>query len=361
MKNQPDKYKVGIIVPTMNRPDFVIRQLNYYSRLESPHTIYYTDSSNPENAQIIKTGIDKVGDKLNVVYQHRPAGDTIKSLIELLTAVKEEYVTFIGDDDYHVPDTLSICTEFLENHPEYRVAMGRSVTIRTRDNKVYGELTGIHDYARYSIEADNASERLLDYLGPHFTSIIAAVVPTKNLLRYFKNGEKIKSIDIKGEYLPCCLMIIDGKLKIVDHLGLIRQIHKSHFRLDDMFDQFTSPEWNADYQELRRNVVQGLITQDKITPQEAENNFKKAYWLNFQKYISIAYSDNFSPSSSKNRSKSRMLRTIIASRLPLLKKIYRKIRPILTDKPQLHYEVLQSGSKYHKDFQDIINSLNKPM
>ena len=39
------KTGVGIAIPTMNRSEFVIRQLNYYAQVGCHHTIYIVDSS----------------------------------------------------------------------------------------------------------------------------------------------------------------------------------------------------------------------------------------------------------------------------------------------------------------------------
>ena len=46
-----DNLKVAILIPTMNRADFVIRQLQYYASVNCPHTIYIGDSSNQENSE----------------------------------------------------------------------------------------------------------------------------------------------------------------------------------------------------------------------------------------------------------------------------------------------------------------------
>ena len=67
MEKPTEKSNLGIIVPTMNRPDFVIRQLNYYASLNSPHAIYYADSSNLENSKKITDEIAKLNDKLHIV------------------------------------------------------------------------------------------------------------------------------------------------------------------------------------------------------------------------------------------------------------------------------------------------------
>ena len=46
--------KVAIIIPTMNRADFLIRQLEYYKSVKSPHPIYIGDSSNKKEKSCVK-------------------------------------------------------------------------------------------------------------------------------------------------------------------------------------------------------------------------------------------------------------------------------------------------------------------
>ena len=42
--------KVAILIPTMNRPDFIERTVGYYNSLNSPHPIYIGDASDPGGA-----------------------------------------------------------------------------------------------------------------------------------------------------------------------------------------------------------------------------------------------------------------------------------------------------------------------
>ena len=131
MEKPTEKSNLGIIVPTMNRPDFVIRQLNYYASLNSPHTLYYSDASASENSKKIREEIDKLKNKLNIVYLVSPAGNSIRSVIQLLSSVRQKYVAFLGDDDYWVPDALSQCAEFLEKNPDYETAITKSLSFKT--------------------------------------------------------------------------------------------------------------------------------------------------------------------------------------------------------------------------------------
>lgn len=351
---------VGIIIPTLNRPNFVIRQLNYYASLNFPYTIYYSDASNHENAQKIKDEIEKLKNRLNIVYLVSPTGNSIRSVIQLLSAVQEKYVAFMGDDDYWVPDALSQCAEFLEKNPNYETAIGKSVTFKTENNAVFGKIKEIHDYPRHSIEDNAASERLFNYLGPNLSAITAAVIRTEHLLNYYQDSVEIKDANIRGEILPSCLMLIAGKSKVIDKLGFVRQIHDSHFKLADMFDWIIDNEdWHSSYLLLRDRVVAALMAKDSISPKDAQQIFKQSFWFHFNKYMPRfynQYANTVNPPPPAKKS----LRTKIATRLPLLKKIYRRfITPGLTKKVQLHYEVTRSGSKYYEDFKPIVNSLRK--
>ena len=345
----------------MNRPDFMIRQLNYYASLNYPDTIYIGDSSDDEKAAVLQKEIHKLKNFLNISYQQYPPGDGVKCIIQLLACVKEKYVTFIGDDDYQVPSALYSCADFLENNPDYETATGKSVTIRVENNQAYGKLTGIHDYPRFSIEDGTAAERLSNHLGVHFNSIVAAVLRTQHMLKYFQDSYVVNDTAIKGEVLPCCLMIIAGKSKVIDQLGLVRQIHTHNIRNADIFDQITGPGWPESYALIRKILVVALIDKENISQRLAEETVKKSFWSNINNQLSVFYPQYLaivSPSDFYNAENKTKVRTIVAAQFPFLKQIYRKfMRPMLTNKQQLHYEVTQPSSKYYGDFQSIVKSL----
>ncbi len=350
---------VGIIVPTLNRPDFVIRQLNYYASLNSPYNLYYSDAGNPENAKKIKDEIEKLKNKLNIVYLVSPAGNSIRAVIQLLTSVQEKYVAFMGDDDYWIPDAVNQCAEFLEKNPDYETAIGKSVTFKTENNAVFGKIKAIHDYPRHSIEDDTASERLFNYLGPNLSAITAAIMRTDHLLNYYQDSVEIKDANIRGEILPSCLMLIAGKSKVIDKLGFVRQIHDSHFKLSDMFDWILNNEnWHSSYTLFKDRIVTALMAKDNISPEKAKQVFKQSLWFHFNKYMPRFY-NQYANAINPPRPQKKSLRTKIAARLPLLKKVYRRFIAPFVKKDQLHCEVIRPGSEYYRDFKAIVDSLKQ--
>ncbi len=356
MEKSAEKSNLGIIIPTMNRPDFVIRQLNYYASLNSPYTIYYSDSSNPENAKKIKDKIGKLKNELNIVYMVSPVGNSVKAIIQLLSAVQEKYVSFFGDDDYWVPDTLGQCVEFLEKNPDYETAIGRAIKFKTEKKAIFGKVKEIHDYPRHSIECGTASERLFNYLGPNLSAITAAVIRTDHLLKYYQDSLEINDANIRGEILPSCLMLIAGKSKVIDDLGFIRQIHDSHFKLDDMFDWFTNENWHSSYTILQDKIIGALMTKDNISQEKSKQVFKQSMLFHFEKYMKRSYGQYVNSLNPPQPTK-KSLRTKIATRLPFLKMVYRKLVLPRLKKDRLHYEVTSPDSKYHKEFKAIVDSL----
>ncbi len=364
MKKSVEKSNLGIIVPTINRPDFVIRQLNYYASLNSPYTIYYSDSSSPEDAKKIKDKIEKLRDKLNIIYMVSPAGDSIKSLVQLLSAVQEKYVAYAGDDDYWVPDALNQCVEFLEKNPDYEAATGKSVMFRLENNGVYGKIKVIYDYPKYPIEDDTASERLFNYLGPKPSTIAAAVARTDHILKYYRDSLEIKDAGIRGEFLISCLMPIAGKYKVIDKLGYVMQLHNIdiHFQIvpADTFDWVINNEnWYSSYTLLKDKVVAALMTKDNISQEKAKQVFKQSMWFWMKERLRTSYDRRYMNTINPLWSAKKSLRTKIATRLPLLKKVYRRFIVPWLKKGQLQYEVTRSGSKYYKDFKAVVNSLTE--
>ncbi len=356
----------AILIPTLNRPDFVIRQLNYYASLNCPYTLYYADSSNQENAERIKNEIKKLENKLDVVYLPSPAGDVMKSFVQLISSAKEKYVTFLGDDDYWVPDTLNECVEFLEKNPDYKAAAGKAITFKTEDNTAFSRIKKIHDYPRYSIEDNTALERLFNYLGPKSSvgSILVSVLRKDQLLETYEKTLVIKDYPIRSEVLINALIIIAGKYKILDRLGFAHQLHDRHIYdggnapSGDFYDWFTNENWSSSYNILKDRVVAALVAKDNTSEEKARQVFKKSMWFYFNQCLRGSYNryvDTLNPPQPTKKS----LRTKIATRLPFLKKLYNKFVVPRLEKDKLSYKVINSNSKYHKDFKPVVESLTK--
>ena len=52
--------RVSILIPTLNRSEFLIRQLRYYASVNSPHSVYIGDASNQEEYDKTKKVVNEL-------------------------------------------------------------------------------------------------------------------------------------------------------------------------------------------------------------------------------------------------------------------------------------------------------------
>lgn len=343
--------RVAIIIPTKNRSDFMVRQLNYYAAVGSIHPIYIVDSSDQEHLAKVQDKIAELKNNLEINYYtyHKPDRNFMKFLID---KVKEPYACFCGDDDFQVADTLTKAAEFLNKNPDYESAGGVSVTFETDSNKAYGRLAKTHDYPRYEISAETAARRLIDFLSRYYTAMVS-VNRTANMARQWDNAEDVEDEVFKNEMIPCSLTLISGKSKLIDNIGFIHQIHgyNSLGQLD-MYDWLTHPGWRSSYLSFRDKLAEAIMAKDGISKEKAELAVKIGFWGYLAKYVPKRYSyllNILNPPKLQTN-----LRHKVAAALPGAREFYhRYIRPITDRRIRLHYEVLNPRSKYYKDCQPI--------
>ena len=353
--------KVGIYIPSMNRADFIIRQLEYYATADCPHPIYIGDSSVPEQAEKIKAAVSRLKNKLEIVFEDHPGLNVIQSTYKLLQSVKEKYVCYIGDDDFQLPNSLSKCAEFLENNPDYATVGGHAVSIRTKNNQVYGEISAISDYPTGQCLAETASQRTLDYLSNYYVPLFY-VNRTSQMIKHWENLDLIKDKALAAEMVPAILSIIAGQSKKIDCLSFIRQIHDQHYLLPGTFSWITGQEWPDSFSRSLERLAASLSETDKITPEAAGKIIKAGFSIYIQKHLTREQEQHYQTEikSGKKNKFIKLIRRNLVKVFPQLKYIYRVwIKPWRTGKRYLHYEVTLKRSPYYKDFHSIINILHQ--
>lgn len=360
--------KVGIIIPTRNRSEFVIRQLKYYASVNCRHTIYIGDSSDPEHVQKLENEIKKINGSLNINHWICPELNSYstvfmsKKIQGLLSRVKEKYTTLSGDDDYQIPTSLSLCAEFLENNLDYSSASGYGVSFRLKNSGAYGEIKRLADFPRRQIETNTASERLVSFMSKYYVPLFS-VHRTEESRKCWSQATELDDWDFGTEILPCAMSLVLGKSKIIDCLGFIRQIHDQRHKPPDIFDWIAGKDWRSSY-EVMSNILSGeLVVKDKINIDDAKRSVKQSLWAYIINQGSRIYDSQFSTQDTESKifkiNLLSKLRFDIGQNFPWLKIIYRRaIRPLTATPLQLHYEVLQKYSKYHKDFKPVMDSFN---
>ena len=112
--------KVAILIPTLNRPEFVKRTVLYYDSLKSKHLIYIGDASDAEISRSTLSFLKGINNVCVKYFHWKGLGvaQTNAKLAEEASA-ESDYCAYHGDDDYFIPSSLTECAEFLSKNPDY--------------------------------------------------------------------------------------------------------------------------------------------------------------------------------------------------------------------------------------------------
>jgi glycosyltransferase domain-containing protein len=120
---------ITCLVPTHRRPQFLRRLLRFYRQVPPGFRIVAVDSSDAaladENARVVAeacaAGLD--------VEHRRSDLDFIGKCRAALEATESPFVCLCADDDVIFPDAVYQCADFLEQHPGYISAQGRTAQV----------------------------------------------------------------------------------------------------------------------------------------------------------------------------------------------------------------------------------------
>ena len=342
--------KVAIIIPTMNRPDFILRQFEFYELMNSPHPIYIQDSSSEENAEKLKNGINKFK-KLSITYQWAPPGKD--RLYQLLPLVKEKYCLQMGDDDLIIPKTISECADFLEEHPDYATCTGKQVNIRFRCedfNKPFGIIERQTRPFGRSLEDKDMFARIKNFYSDTF--FIGFMVTRTEIEKEIREITKHFSLmEFMLEFILMSILITSGKSKCLDKLGYIMQISDNRYGFvhNLAVDMIVSPDFGEKWKVCEKGLEK--VVGEKVGSEEERSKVIK--WL-LAAFLAYQFSREAGAYSS-------IVQTH-APTVPAKKNLYKKFRNLISN----HYKIKKLfykfksltspsdiESAYFKDFETV--------
>lgn len=340
--------RVALLIPTMNRPDFLLRHFRFYDLTNSPHPLYISDSSNEENAKKIQEYIRQFK-KLDITYQWVPPGKDC--LNQLLPLIKEKYSIHIGDDDLIIPETFTECAEFLETHPNYATCAGKQINIRFRKeeyNKPYGFIDRHASTLDGPLEDEDMLVRVKKFWSdPSFINFSVRRVETERKIRNITKNFSL--MEHFFEFITPTILSFSGKRKVLDRLGYVMQV--SGIRYDFMnelaIDYLLLPSLGEKW-EIVRNGLSEILQELGKTKEESPRIAKWMFILylaqQFNRETSWLSTSDEKIQKSTQESLKKKIKHLIAG-VPVLKNIYHKFNP--------SKDITVPGSKYFKDFRVV--------
>ncbi len=269
-----------IIIPTMNRPEFLARQLNYYAGQRYSGHIVVSDSSNAESQEQVKAGINALHGRLSIEYLWTPPTKTHMAVVAACRDyIPTKYSVLVGDDDFLIPRALQPCIDFLEANEDYNFscAHGRGLAIRLDQPGAYGKVTwaDYYDLGRPVVDGGSASRRIKQYLS-NFTTTLFYIHRTAQWKQMWEVTALMPDQTF-GELLPSCMSAVFGKVKYLDVLYLVRQDHPKRYFGEGKYTWLANPDWESWYGLFTPTLAITVMQQDHITYTMAEQSVKTAF------------------------------------------------------------------------------------
>lgn len=350
--------KVAIVLPTKNRHAFLKRQLEFYKMYNSQHPIYIGDGTDNkiELEKIINT-IEKYKSHLNIFFYHNKNEKHVHDTqAKVLKKVKEKYVAQIGDDDFFIPESLSVCADFLSKNKDYSSAQGYLLRFEIDDDSPFGNVKKIYKYTKDRNLADKkASERLYKFVENYWLPEFC-VRRTNEVIKIHNELIKVQCPNF-GEKIKGYLSVISGKSKYMNHLHLVRQATHRIFNpgYANTYKWITNKNWTQSFFICKELVINSLILSDKVSYQEAENIFEKFFWKELIE-LTREYKDKYNvPNFSQNNSL-----TMALYLKKNIKKIINKITTKETENDKRNNSVdinslISKSEKYSKEVNSLFN------
>jgi glycosyltransferase domain-containing protein len=266
---------VTLVIPTMNRPNYVDRLLSYYVGMNFIGTVLIIDSSDEKNSRHIKERIKNINkDNYVYIYSKGSATTVIKNNLSL---VKTRYVSFLGDDDFLIPNSILNSISFLEDNKDISGCRGDGIivtdsNVSSDEIRMYSQVNRLEEAS-----ADRVVQHFLNYGTPFFHVLrsdlfkkVFSLAPSESELR--QDYDRL----IGEELLASGLMLAYGKFAMIDGLHLVRTNNIERIVERDTW-------YNKESCEGRKKAVFDFVNkisiviseQDSITLSEAEEIVKK--------------------------------------------------------------------------------------
>ena len=347
--------KCTIIIPTYNRPNYLMRLLDYYNKYGREFNIIIADASSNENKKLNKKNIS-LFPNLKIIYldDYPSKINAYYKICDALNRVNTKYSVLCADDDFITPNGINKSVDFLEKNSDFTVAHGYYISFYLKNNKNF---FWIPFSDRKSITFSEPKSRLIFYLlNPYTTPSFYGVHKTKYLKWSFKELIKFTDESIFSEVLLRALEVIYGKIKCLDLMYGAREIavpQRERALTKNFMDFIKEGTYDKQYIKLRECLSTHLSKRSSWSMEES----KKLIDNDMLSFLKKVY--------KKNHSEPMIKVTKFLNKLRLPSWIDEKIRELYGDlcfikKVRMNTfwkSIDKPSSKYYDDFNKIRNHI----
>jgi glycosyltransferase domain-containing protein len=239
-------HKIAIIVPTINRANYIFYLLRTYKYLNQFVGIFIGDGSSKNISNEIKHEFEGGDNLLQIKYYHLPklhVHHVQRFLMERASELGFTKAVFCGDDDFINPSMLYKCADFLDKNLDYASAQGAAYLGPHPHDNIKSTLPVLANYWGMPNDSNGSSVQrvcnlLNSYWVPHFS-----LKRTDDYLKILSQSY-LDMIDHGwGEVLQSANTLALGKSAYLDGIYMIRGLHNNR-ALNSRLRWMTSPVWS---------------------------------------------------------------------------------------------------------------------
>jgi len=277
--------RIAILIPTMNRPVFMGRALNFYKTIGFNGSIYIGDSSEPRHIRDWPALFPELKIK-NKFYPVTKFNNQIVVLKDLMNYVTEPYSCIPGDDDFIIATNMIKLADFLDDNKDFNMAAGFQVKFFiVSKNEIFGDIKIDKILHPHDWSSTDPLERFCGYMrhGGSTTYHLHRREMMADILQY---ADEITIPAIGTEILLCSLAALSGKVKTFKTITSFQQSETSAVtfpRIKDKKNQIptffrimTMGEW-PDQFNLFKNVIVNKMVSLGSSIEEANNTFYREF------------------------------------------------------------------------------------
>jgi glycosyltransferase domain-containing protein len=340
---------VSIMIPTMNRSEFIARSLKYYSKAGFKGQILIGDSSNETHSTLIHKHILNFQNSLNIVYRYYPNPPFFNDAVclkELINLAQTPFLVYSGDDDLLIPKSLSKSAEFLFDHNDYSAAHGHFVVFVLRAQGAIGQIVETYHTPGHNIHSQIACERWKGYIRQAVST--QYYVHRKATWQYmYADLEHVPIRYLGPEVLPCSLSVIAGKVIELDILSTLFQVNYDKpfgWGTHSLYSLSLDPNWSNAVSGLRNVIVRELVSHDNIPLEEAQKCFDKEWWRHILIMMQAHYDSRGYPANTPFSAFKRKYKWVVK-----LWNVVRRLKKFQYKNLALN-QLLKPSNPYNSDF-----------
>jgi len=284
------QYQLTILVPSINRSEFLIRMMHYYAQKNFKGVLLIGDSSREQEFKRTADVVTLLKQKLDVRHIDCGGMDDREAIFHLTDLLTTEYVAFLGDDDFLIPSGLDECIKYLDRHSDYISANGDAFAVQLDAKGAYGRISRVDAYPQPNCEEPTARERVLSHLASYSVTIFGVHRVTA-WRKMWGHTLSIQDRAFSAELAPSCIAPALGKIKHLKKLYLVRQSHLETYHLPGPLLWLTGSAWQGSFRKFLKAVSNCIDEIDHSTGHPTSSELESVF-TNF--YLARLFPRQFS-------------------------------------------------------------------